>query len=174
MPYYNFDKVVSQNYFNGSISFNSSGNNDLSDTNILKTEIINDINYTGFDIINDYGLKNNLSIYLKNLNAVGKNDSKLKNSPQIELMSTLKIDSSLPLRKKGSEYMNYLTPKLSVLVNPSDMKNHSETKRNINNENIFDINRLGLTDSLETGNLYARIKYKKEKLEDINKYFELN
>ena len=173
LPYYNFDKVVSQNYFNGSISFNSSGNNDLSDTNILKTEIINDINYTGFDIINDYGLKNNLSIYFKNFNAVGKNDSKLKNSPQIELMSTLKIDSSLPLKKGGSEYMNYLTPKLSMLFNPSDMKNHSETKRNINNENIFDINRLGLTDSLETGkSLTLGLEYKKEKLKDINKYFE--
>ena len=173
LPYYNFEKIFSQNYFNGSISFNSSGNNDLNDTNVLKTQIINDISYTGFDIINDYGLKNNLSIYFKNLNSVGKNDSKLKNSPQVELMSTLKIDSSLPLKKKGSKYTNYLTPKLSMLVNPSDMKNHSETKRNINNENIFDINRLGLTDSLETGkSLTLGLEYKKEKLKDINKYFE--
>ena len=173
LPYYNFDKIFSQNYFNGSISFNSSGNNDLNDTNVLKTQIVNDVNYTGFDIINDYGLKNNFSVYFKNLNAVGKNDSKLKNSPQIELMSTLKIDSSLPLKKGGSEYMDYLTPKLSILVNPSDMKNHSETKRNINNENIFDINRLGLTDSLETGkSLTLGLEYKKEKLKDINKYFE--
>ena len=89
-------------------------------------------------------------------------------------MSTFKIDSSLPLKKEGSKYLNYLTPKLSMLINPSDMKNHSETKRNINNENIFDINRLGLTDSLEAGkSLTAGLEYKKEKLEDINKYFEL-
>ena len=173
LPYYNFNRILSKNYFNGSISINSSGNNDLSETNVLKTKIINNINYTGFDIINNYGFKNNLNVYLKNLNAVGKNDSKLKNSPQIELMSSLKIDSSLPLQKKGSKYLNYLTPKLSMLINPSDMKNHSETKRNINNENIFDINRLGLTDSLETGkSLTVGLDYKKEKLEDINKYFE--
>ena len=88
LPYYNFDKVLSQNFFNGSISISSSGNNDLNETNVLKTKIINDINYSGFDIINDYGIKNNLNIYLKNLNSVGKNDSTLKNSPQIELMST--------------------------------------------------------------------------------------
>ncbi len=173
LPYYNFDKIFSQNFLNGSLSFSSSGNNDLNDTNVLKTKIINDINYTGFDFINNYGLKNNLSIYFKNLNAVGKNDSNLKNSPQIELMSTLKIDSSLPLKKRGSKYLNYITPKLSMLVNPSDMKNHSETKRKINNENIFDINRLGLTDSLETGkSLTLGLEYKKEKLKDINKYFE--
>ena len=174
LPYYNFDRILSKNYFNGTISINSSGNNDLNETNVLKTQIINNINYTGFDIINDFGLKNNFNIYFKNLNSIGKNDTKLKNSPQIELMSTFKIDSSLPLKKKGSKYLNYLTPKLSLLINPSDMKNHSTTKRNINNENIFDINRLGLTDSLETGkSLTAGLEYKKEKLEDINKYFEL-
>ncbi len=173
LPYYNFDKILSQNFFNGTISINSSGNNDLNETNVLKTKLINDINYSGFDLINDYGIKNNFNIYLKNLNSVGKNDSKLKNSPQIEFMSSLKIDSSLPLQKKGSKYTNYITPKLSFLINPSDMKNNSETKRKINNENIFDINRLGLTDSLETGkSLTMGIEYKKEKLKDINKYFE--
>ena len=173
LPYYNYEKILSQSYFNGSISINSSGNNDLNETNILKTQIINDINYTGFDLINNYGLKNNISLYVKNLNAVGKNANNLKNSPQIELMTTLKLDSSLPLKKRGSKYLNYLTPKLSTLINPSDMKNHSETKRKINNENIFDINRLGLTDSLETGkSLTVGLDYKREKLEDINKYFE--
>ena len=89
-------------------------------------------------------------------------------------MSSLKIDTSLPLQKKGSKYYNYLTPKLSFLINPSDMKNNSETKRKINNENIFDINRLGLTDTLETGrSLTMGVEYKKEQIEDINKYFEL-
>ncbi len=173
LPYYNFDKILSQNYYNGTISLNSSGNNDLNETNVLKTQIINDINYTGFDIINDFGIKNNLNFYFKNLNSVGKNDSKFKNSPQLELMSTFKIDSSLPLKKKGSNYLNFLTPKLSIMINPSDMKNHSSTERKINNENIFDINRLGLTDSLETGkSLTLGLEYKKEKIEDINKYFE--
>ena len=32
------------------------------------------------------------------------------------------------------------------------MKNHSNLERKINTRNIFDINRLGLTDSLESGN----------------------
>jgi len=91
----------------------------------------------------------------------------------MELMSSVKIDSSLPLKKRGSKYLNYLTPKLSLLFNPSDMKNHSESKRKINNENIFNINRLGLTDSLESGrSLTVGLEYKKEKLKDINKYFE--
>ena len=173
LPYYNFNKILSQNLFNGSLNLSSSGNNDLSETNVLKTKIINDISYTGFDIVSDYGFKNNLSISIKNLNSVGKNDSELKNSPQIELMSVFKADTSLPLKKKSSKYLSYFTPKLSMLINPSDMKNHAEAKRKINNENIFDINRLGLTDSLETGkSLTLGLDYRREKLENINKYFK--
>ena len=41
LPYYNFDKHIIQNYFNGNISFNSNGNNVLDDTNKLETNIIN-------------------------------------------------------------------------------------------------------------------------------------
>ena len=53
------------------------------------------------------------------------------------------------------------------------MINHSETIRKINNNNLFDINRLSLEDTLESGaNLTLGIDYKKEKLNDINEYFE--
>ena len=39
--------------------------------------------------------------------------------------------------------------------------------------NIFGINRLGITNSYEQGrSLTAGITYKKERLDDINKYFE--
>ena len=173
LPYYNFDKILSQNYFNGSISINSSGSNDLNETNVLKTKNINDLSYQGFDIINKFGFKNNFNIYVKNLNSIGKNDSKLKSSPQVELMSALKIDSSLPLIKKSNQYQNNFTPKLSFMLNPSDMKNNSTTKRVINNDNIFNNNRLGLTDSLETGkSLTIGFDYKKQQLNNINKYFQ--
>ena len=37
LPYYNFDKKISQNYFDGSVSLNSNGNNVLNNTNKLET-----------------------------------------------------------------------------------------------------------------------------------------
>ena len=53
------------------------------------------------------------------------------------------------------------------------MKNYSSTSRNINTDNIFSLNRFGLDDTLEAGrSLTLGVDYKKEKLEDINKYFE--
>ena len=54
------------------------------------------------------------------------------------------------------------------------MKNHSSTDKTINTENIFSINRLGLSDTFEAGrSLTIGLDYKKEMLEDVNKYFEL-
>ena len=53
------------------------------------------------------------------------------------------------------------------------MKNHSNSDRKVTTDNIFDINRLGLSDSFESGkSLTLGIEYKREKLKDINKFFE--
>ena len=58
-------------------------------------------------------------------------------------------------------------------MNPGDMKNYSSTEKNITVDNIFSINRLGLDDSFEEGkSLTIGLNYKKERLENINKYFE--
>ena len=54
------------------------------------------------------------------------------------------------------------------------MKNHSTDKRIINTDNIFSIERLGLGDSFEAGkSLTLGVEYKKQMVEDMNKYFEL-
>ena len=55
------------------------------------------------------------------------------------------------------------------------MKTYKNESRQINTENIFNIDRLGLVDTLESGqNLTLGLKYKKEKIDNINRYFELN
>ena len=54
------------------------------------------------------------------------------------------------------------------------MKSYKNENRQINNDNLFNINRLGLIDTLESGqNLTLGLDYKKEKIDNINKYFEL-
>ena len=65
-------------------------------------------------------------------------------------------------------------PKLSLRINPSDMKDHSTDERKITPGNIFSINRLGINDSLESGNsLTLGIDYKKENKRNNDKYLEL-
>tara|TARA_A200000113_G_scaffold79929_1_gene70993 strand:+ start:101 stop:766 length:666 start_codon:yes stop_codon:yes gene_type:complete len=53
------------------------------------------------------------------------------------------------------------------------MKNYSDSNRKIGVSNIFNVNRLGLTDSFEEGkSLTIGLDYKREDLDNINKYFE--
>jgi LPS-assembly protein len=90
-------------------------------------------------------------------------------------MNIINYEASLPLSKSNKKYFNRLTPKISLRANPSDMKNYSSSEREINTNNIFSVNRLGLDDTFEEGeSLTLGLDYRKETLEDMNKYFEFN
>jgi LPS-assembly protein len=172
LPYYNFSKNIEISD-KVAFEFNSSGSNNLIETNNLESNVINNLNYKLIDKISDLGIKNNFGIYFKNLNTAGKNNDKYKSSLQVELMNMLEFNSSLPLGKTDSKYEYLLEPKVSLRYNPGDMKNYTSTKRIINTDNVFDINRLGLSDSFEGGqSLTMGVNYKKANLDDINRYFE--
>ena len=158
LPYYNFTKNLDSdsnfldNYIGGSLSFGSSGTNTLTNTNNLKTLISNNINYTSMDFISSLGFKNNFYLYFKNLNSIAKNDSIYSSSAQIDGMSILKIDSVFPLSKSKEMSSETLTPKISFRVNPgNNMSNFSDLSSNITTNNVFDINRLGLSNDFEAG-----------------------
>ena len=177
LPYYNYDRSVEQNYFDGTINFNSNGNNYLSETNKLETNIINNFIYNSANYISDFGLKKNFSLSLKNLNSIGKKTSQYKANPQIEIASLLNIDLSMPFEKKSNKSDNTLIPKISFRFNPSDMKNYSSSENKIDAGNVFALNRLGLSDTLEAGKSITLgldyINEKKNNLDQINNYFAL-
>ena len=151
LPYYSFTKNISQNFLDGNISFSSSGSNVLADTNALETNVINNFAYKSLDYISNLGLKNNFGINFKNLNSIGKKSQKYKSSAQSEIISLYNLDISLPLSKENEKSQNLLTPKLSFRFNPSDMKNYTSDSRIIDANNAFAINRLGFSDSYESG-----------------------
>ncbi len=177
LPYYNFNTEILKNRYEGTFNLNSSGSNTLQDTNSLKSEIINDLNFTSSNYYSDLGFSTSYNINLKNLNTVGKKANNYKSSPQSKLISLFNIDTSLPMIKNTENYKNYLTPKISLKVNPSNMKDYSDSSNKINVGNIFANNRLGLSDTFESGrSLTLGLNYKKEKkdnLDNINRYFEM-
>ena len=176
LPYYDFNTTLNQQFLGSTLNFKSSGSNNLNNTNDLKTNIINDLNFVWQSSISDIGLLNSYSIDLKNLNSVGKKNSEYKSSPQVEVVSVLTANTSLPLTKKVGNYTSFLTPKASLRINPGDMKDYSSSDKKINVGNIFSNNRLGFEDTLETGrSLTLGLDYKRENndLEKINNYFEV-
>ena len=185
LPYYDFSKnmtsIIADNSINGFLNFYSTGTNKLSNTNNLRTTIVNDLNYSSNNFISNLGFINDFDLYLKNLNAVGKNDSIYTSNTQIDGMSTLKIDSSFPLLKSRNKIKETLTPKISLRINPgNNMDDYSGSATNINANNVFDINRLGISNDFEAGrSLTLGLDYKFDKLEvdqieDVkDKYLEL-
>ena len=174
LPYYNYSSNFFQNnLFN--INFSSNGNNNLKETNKLKSSINNDLNFESVDFFSKLGFKNNLNIYFKNLNTIGKNEDNFKSSPQIDLMNIVNLETSLPLIKLANKFTNTITPKASIRINPGDMNNAANEDRKLDVNNIFDINRLSLDETFEEGkSLTLGIDFKKESIKDINKYFEFN
>jgi LPS-assembly protein len=96
-------------------------------------------------------------------------------------MSILKIDSSFPLLRSKNMIKETLTPKVSFRINPgNNMDDYSGTSSNVNVHNLFDINRLGLSNDFEAGrSLTLGLDYKFDQLEDNqsentkDKYLEL-
>ena len=173
LPHYNFKTSLFSNK-NGELNFGSDGRNTLQNTNNLRSTIANTLSYSSSDFYLKNGYVNNFGIYFKNLNATGKNDIKYKSNIQSELLNIYEFNSRLPLFKDSENSTNYIIPKVSLRINPSDMKDYSSKSRLITTDNIFNINRLGISDSYESGkSLTLGIDFKKENKEDIDKYIEV-
>ena len=185
LPYYDFyqniSSMIADYPINGSLNFYSTGINKLSNTNNLRTTVVNDIVFNSKDFISNLGFKNDFDLYLKNLNSAGKKDPLYSSNIQIDGMSILKFDSALPLSKSTNISRQTLTPKISLRINPgNNMDNYSSSSTNITANNVYDINRLGITDVFEAGrSLTFGFDYKFDPLEnDISentkdKYFEV-
>ena len=83
-------------------------------------------------------------------------------------MNILNIASSYPLLKYNDIIKETLTPKVSVRVNPmNNMNNYKDSTRVITANNVFDINRLGITNDFEAGkSLTFGLDYKYDPLTD--------
>ena len=173
LPYYNFSSSLLSNEY-GSISFTSSGDNTLKDTNNLKSQILNNLNFQSESKYFDSGFVTNYGIHLKNINTMAKNNSTYKSSPQLQVLNINEFNISYPMIKKNISDNDYLTPKISLRINPSNMKDYSSNNSLITTDNIFSINRLGLSESYESGKTATiGIDYRRENSDNIEKFFEV-
>ena len=151
-PNYSLNKNIETNgILNGSLSFNSSGSQHLYDTNVKEAQIINDLLYQSQNKLLTNGIKNNYNILLKNSNSDGNNSTKFKNEAQSEILSLFIFESSYPLLREGLNFNNYLTPKLSLRYSPNSMKNLNNEDRRIDVNNIYSLNRIGYSGTVESG-----------------------
>ena len=112
----------------------------------------------------DSGIKNNYSLLFKNVNSDAHNSSKVSNKLKTELLGSFIFESSYPLIREGINFKNYLTPKISMRYSPGKMKNLKNEDRRVDINNIFSLDRIGFSNTVETGqSITIGAEYKKSK-----------
>ncbi len=162
-PSYNLNKNINSfDGLSGNLSINSSGSHHLYDSSVKESQITNDLLYQSEDKFLNNGIKNNYNLLFKNFNSHGKNSSSYNDSVQSKLLSTFIFESSYPLLREGMDFNNYLTPKLSLRYSPSNMEDIRDSDRRIDINNIFSIDRIGDSSTVESGqSLTIGAEYKK-------------
>ena len=135
----------------GSLNYQISGSQRKYETNKTEQLLINNLIFSSKSIFSKFGFKNNYELTFKNTNKDGKNSSTYKDDLSSSFYSLLNLNSSFPLIKKTAIYEKEFIPKLSLFLSPNKSENIIEMDRKIDNINVFQKNRLGLSESLEGG-----------------------
>ena len=144
-PNFNYTKNLNTKIQkNGDLIFNSHGYQKNYNTNIDEITLVNDMIYTSPQSFNSKinGLLTNYKFLIRNKNSDSENSENIKDGDDYQLLSTIMLESKLPLSKESKNFYNYLTPKLSARYSPNHTKNNSNKNDNIFYENIYLLDRI--------------------------------
>ena len=149
-PSFNIVKNIGE-YNNGDLALVSSGSNKQFNTNTHESILVNDLNYKSNNKINTLGLISHYEVLLKNFNVKSKKSTNYINETENSLQSIINYEIKYPLKKIGKNYLSTLTPILSARYSPNRSKDKSEDDRFINPDNIYSIDRIAFSDTVEGG-----------------------
>ena len=141
-PYLNISKSINN------LKLSSAGYNKKYDTNKDIFSLTNNLQYDSYDKYFKTGLKSNWNFILKNANITSDTDE-IKSTNN--LLSAFHYNFNLPLINKGELLDSIIDPKMSVRFSPNKTKNMNNVERRMDYNNIFDLNRISMEDTLEGG-----------------------
>ena len=168
-PQYSFYKEIDYTDENSKVNLTltSDGYQKNYDTNISEKVIINDLLFDSNMKSFDNGITNKYKFLLRNINTSADNSNNYQNDTNLKLLSTFIFESEYPLLKKSETYYNFLIPKLSYRYSPNVTKKSKKKEARLNFNNIFDIDRAGQSDLVESNqSLTFGIEY--EKINKLN------
>jgi LPS-assembly protein len=152
LPSFKLSKILLPNTnMNGNLRYSASGVSQKRDTNITENYLINNFDYNTNRVLSNYGFVSNFDFLFKNVSKKGKNSSTYKDDFTNKNFLLTNYMLSFPLKKEKNNFSSNLSPKLSLRYSPFDTENLTNSDRKINNTNIFSLNRIGESDSLEGG-----------------------
>ena len=110
------------------------------------------LEYSSFSKINSTinGLLTNYKLLLRNLNSTTENSDTFKNGDDQQLLSTVMLETELPLKKENQNSISLLSPKFSARYSPNSTKNNSNLNKSITYDSIFSLDRID-NNSVEGG-----------------------
>ena len=151
------------NILNDNLIFNSEGYYKNYNTNITEKILINNFEYSSIPTYFGKGIINQKKLLIKNINSEARNSENYKNKSNFNLIPTLQTNYSFPLKKETDKFDKILTPRFSLRLSPSHTKDVRKKDRQINYNNIYDLNRLGISDASE-GGISATYGYEYKKI----------
>ena len=88
---------------------------------------------------------------LKNTNTNSNNSNKYESQKDHKILTLTEVNSALPLIKRKDTHQEILSPKISLRYSPNETKNIKNSDNRINVSNIFDLNRLTDSETVEGG-----------------------
>ena len=146
VPNFSFSNIINDNY-----SFRSNGYYKNYNTNITEKVLINNFEFNSNIKYFNSGLVNSKKLLIKNVNSEAKNSEKFKNKDTNTLVPSFQTSYTYPLQKQTDEFNHTITPKLALNLNLPHTKDVRKNNAQINYDNIYDINRLGLDEANEGG-----------------------
>ena len=162
VPNFNFSKIINEYY-----SINSNGYYKNYSTNITEKILINNFEFLSTPNFLNNGIVNENKFLIRNVNSDAKNSEKFKNKSSVSIAPTLQTIYSYPLRKESAEYNNTINPKLSLRFSSPHTKDLNKSVRKISYNNIFELDRLGISDASE-GGISATYGYEYTKIDKSN------
>ena len=162
VPNFNFSKIINDNYY-----FKSKGYYKNYNTNITEKVLINDFEFNSDLKYFNNGIINSKKFLIKNVNSEAKNSEKFKNKNTSNLVPTFQTNYIYPLQKQIDEFNHALTPKFTLNLSIPHTKDVHKNNAQINYDNIYDINRLGL-DEINEGGVSVTYGYEYTKTDRSN------
>ena len=162
VPNFNFSKIINEYY-----TINSNGYYKNYSTNITEKILINNFEFLSFPNFFNNGIINENKFLIRNVNSEAKNSKKFKSKSSVNIAPTLQTIYSYPLRKETAEYNNTIIPKLSLRLSTPHTKDLNKSVTKISYRNIFELDRLGISDASE-GGISATYGYEYTKIDKSN------
>ena len=175
LPNFTFTKnlELDKNY-NGNFKFKSSGFQKNYDTNKYESLLINDFLFNSKNFINNFGIKTNYDLLLKNFNSYTENSSSYKNKEDYEVFGSFLVNTTLPMKRVREKGNDFFKPILSFRYSPNNTKNISNKNFRLSYDNMFSLNRIGTNEIVEGGrSVSLGIEYEKRN-KNNNKFLSLS